>query len=237
MMQFYQFVDMQDGDRVMRRVRLPQRCKALRKGDPMKSFEVVLRGVTPLMQSKWNQEELLAMHRKDKKKFVAPLELRDAAAAKVYVTADKKKPMVPAEVLMACLIGAGKYIKLDGKRQMSTAKSTMLPGFLRLEASHFLLETHDGKEAPWEVDIRPGRNPNGDQGVAIVRPRFDEWQLRVPVSIDVEQIPEKTIRELFDYAGSRCGLQEFRPERKGIYGQFVVVQWGETKKKRSRSAA
>lgn len=78
---------------------------------------------------------------------------------------------------------------------------------------------------PWEVDLRQGRNPNGGELVVLCRPRFDEWEFTVNVTIDTRQIAEQTMRELFDIAGVRCGLGDFRPNRKGIFGQFIVEKW------------
>jgi hypothetical protein len=161
-----------------------------------------------------------------KKKFSTKPTPRDEAAGKIYNTNDKKQPYVPVEMLMSCLIGGGLYIKLDGKRQMSTSKSTLLPGFISIEEHHMpLLNPVNNKAAAWEVDMRQGRNPNGGEAVCIVRPRFDTWRVNFSLLIDTEQIEEKRIRELVDISGRRLGLGDFRPQRKGIYGQFKVSCW------------
>ena len=160
-----------------------------------------------------------------KDKFVAPKEPREVAQAKAYTTHDGL-PMVPGEVLMAALIAAGQYVKLDGKRQMSTAKATLLPGFLSLEDAYLpLLHPKTGKPATWEVDMRQGRNPNGGEAVCLIRPRYDEWCFEATCELDTQQLSEKVFRELFDLAGSRCGIGDFRPQRKGIFGRFKVGCW------------
>lgn len=190
----------------------------------MKRIETVVKGVTPLLMNRMTDEQLLALHTKEKRKFTAPKEPREAAGLKVYQTRDGR-PYLPTENFMACLIAAGVYIKLDGKRQMSTAKSTLLPGFLTVEDPYLPLLDGEGKPAVWEVDMRQGRNPNGGEAVCIVRPRFDTWSLAASLLIDADSIGENAIRELVDIAGSRIGLGDFRPQRRGIFGKFKVTRW------------
>lgn len=141
-----------------------------------------------------------------------------------------KTPVIPAENLMSCLIGAGVFVRLDGKRQISTAKATLLPGMLNLlDLYAELLDPKTNQPAIWEADVRLGRNPNGGEAVAICRPRFDSWGFTVRCDIDTDEIGENTIRQLWDYAGKRIGLGDFRPSRKGIFGKFVVDGWGPLK--------
>lgn len=188
---------------------------------------VRVEGVSPLLMNRMTEAELEGIRTKEKKKFKAapPADPRDQAAPKVYTTKDGN-PYIPAENFMACLIAAGMYIKLDGKRQMSTSKSTLLPGFMTLETPWLsLVSPHNDKPAPWEVDIRKGTNPNGGEAVCLVRPRFDAWAFDCSLLVDTDQINEKVIREMVDIAGARVGLGDFRPARKGIFGRFKVVLW------------
>lgn len=190
----------------------------------MKRIEVRIKGVTPLLINRMTPEQLLALHAGDNKKFKARKEPREEACGKVYRTSDGR-PYLPTENLMACLISAGQYIKLDGKRQMSTAHSTLLPGFLAIEEPFVpLLDAANGPAA-WEVDMRQGRNPSSGQAVCVVRPRFDVWHCAVSLLVDTDSIAEDTFRDLVDLAGSRIGLGDFRPQRKGIYGKFKVTFW------------
>jgi len=195
-------------------------------------LNVVIRceGVTPLLMNKIPDGVLLTLLDKSNKKAKSAAETRkprDICADHLHVT---KEGVVylPTGALFACLIEAGKYSRLDGKRQISTGSSTVLPGFLTL--SNPTLPLHDPKHpkrkaAEWEVDIRPGRNPNGGELVVLVRPRFDSWGFEAHATIDTSQISEAAIRQLWDTAGMRIGLLDFRPNRKGNCGQFKVVAW------------
>jgi len=178
-------------------------------------------GVTPILFNRKTDELLWKLISKEKsaKTAAAPGTPREMCEPKLYRT-QKGAPYIPGEMLMSALINAGQFIRLDGKRQVSTAKSTVLPAFLTL-LDHVL-------ELPnpnWEVDLRGGVNPNGGEAVAIIRPRFDEWGFTANVLIEDTEIGEDKMRQLFDYAGTRMGLGDFRPQRKGTYGKFRVVCW------------
>lgn len=186
------------------------------------------RGTSPLLMNRMSESTLEGLRTKAKKPKAANVghvrTPRDEAAEKIYTHADA--PMIPGENLMSCLIAAGVFIRLDAKRQVSTGKGTLLPGLMSLH--DFLLPLVDpdtGAPAAWEPDVRQGRNPNGGEAVAICRPRFDRWAFRARIEIDDAEIGENAIRQLWDLAGRRIGLGDFRPARKGIFGQFVVERW------------
>lgn len=188
----------------------------------MKRINIEFEGQTPLLMNRLTPEELETLRTKERKKFTAPKDPRETANKKVYQTEDGA-PYLPVENLMSCLIHAGCYIKLDGKRQMSTAKSTLLPGFLAIEDHMIKLDAPNG----WEVDMRQGRNPNGGEAVCIVRPRFNTWKFKCSMMVDDQSISLQTIRELIDKAGSLIGLGDFRPSKKGVFGKFKVTGWKE----------
>jgi hypothetical protein len=192
---------------------------ATRPSSGLVTVTVTCRGVTPLLMNRIPPETLEQVRTKAKKPKTAqrPAVPRDEALPKLYVTA-AGDPYIPAENLLSCLVAAGQSVRLDGKRQVSTAKSTVLPAFLSLEDRFLPLFVHGTGEPPdWEVD----------ELVCLVRPRFDQWAFRVTATVDLDEIGINIIRELFDTAGKRIGLGDFRPSRKGMFGKFVVVGWEE----------
>ena len=188
----------------------------------MKKITVKIVGVSPLLMNRMSDEQLLNLRLKVKKPkgHVAEFKPREECEPKVHVDCEAKKPCIPAQMLMSCLIAAGQYVRLDGKRQLSTVKSSLLPGMLTLDGTHFPLTP-----SVWEVDIQQGRNPNGGEAVCIVRPRFDQWGFTVTAVLDDTILAVSTVRELFDLALSRVGLGDFRPQRKGIFGRSRIDKW------------
>jgi hypothetical protein len=189
---------------------------------------VICRGTSPLLMNRMSESTLEGLRTKAKpakNKDVGHVRTpREDAESKVYTHA--KQPMIPGENLMSCLIAAGVFVRLDAKRQVSTGKGTLLPGLMSLLDFVLPLVDPDSKKpAVWEPDVRQGRNPSGGQAVAICRPRFDRWAFATRIEIDPNEIGENAIRGLWDLAGKRIGLGDFRPARKGIFGQFVVEKW------------
>lgn len=194
-------------------------------------IEVEVRGTSPLLMNRMDPSTLEGLRTKEKKPKAANIGStktpREDAEMKVYLS--DEGPYVPGQMLMSCFIAAGQYVRLDGKRQISNSKSTVLPGLMTLLTPGPLLKIPGtDKAATWEADVQQGRNPNGGEAVAICRPRFDLWGLTFTIDIDTHEVGENTIRELIDKAGRRCGLGDFRPQRKGIFGQFVVDRWDRT---------
>lgn len=184
-------------------------------------IKVTVQGVSPLLMNKMSKDQLQALWSKEKPARTAARPTPREHAERALHTLENGKACIPPYMLMSCLIAAGQFVRLDGKRQVSTAKSTVLPGLMTVENAEISLK----HAKPWEVDMQQGRNPNGGEAVCIVRPRFDEWSFSVKVAVDTTQIATTTIRTLWDLAGQRIGLGDFRPQRKGTFGRFVITEW------------
>jgi hypothetical protein len=201
----------------------------------MQRFRITLKGIAPMLQNRMGMDELLGLLDKTKKKSksAARPSLEDEAARRVHFNGDGN-PCVPRQMLMGSLINAGVFIRLDQKRQLSTKESSLLPGLLFLEDESFpLLLPGDGDEAtwgfsPWRYEVRQGRNPNGGEAVCIVRPLFEKWAISITATLDTDELAEDTFLRLFTLAGTRIGIGDFRPQRKGTFGMFAVTRWEKT---------
>ena len=80
----------------------------------------------------------------------------------------------------------------------------------------------------WEVDSRAVVVPSTGGRIVAHRPRLDEWCIEFCLTLDTRMFSSKFIRMIIDDAGSKVGLGDFRPSRKGIYGRFVVTEWKES---------
>jgi len=199
----------------------------------MERIRITLKGLPPgQFQNKMGMDELLALRDKTtkKSKTAARPTLEEEAAKHIHYNGDGK-PCVPKDMLMATLINAGVFIRLDQKRQLSTQKSTLLPGLLTLEGTSWpLLVPSEGDEskwgyASWRYETRKGKNPNGGEAVCIVRPLFEIWAITFTCLLDTDELAEDTFLKLFTLAGTRIGLADFRPQCKGTFGKFAVIRW------------
>lgn len=57
------------------------------------------------------------------------------------------------------------------------------------------------------------------------RPRLNDWGVSFQLEFDSTLIKETELRRVVDDTGSRVGLLDFRPEKKGPFGRFMVTEW------------
>jgi hypothetical protein len=201
----------------------------------MQRFLITLKGISPLLQNAMTENDLGSLRDKTKKQSKSAAKLTMEEEAKLGIHYNRAgQACIPNDMLMAALINAGVFIRLDQKRQLSTKESSLLPGLLFLEDDNWpLLLPGDGEEArwgfaPWRYATHRGRNPNGGEAVCIVRPMFELWAITLTALLDIDELPEDTFLRLFTLAGTRMGLGDFRPQRKGRFGMFAITRWEKT---------
>jgi hypothetical protein len=79
----------------------------------------------------------------------------------------------------------------------------------------------------FEVDSR-GVVIRATQGrIVRHRPRFDAWAMRFHLEIDDDLIDHTTVNELMTEGGRKNGIGDFRPQKGGSFGRFVVTAFQE----------
>lgn len=189
-----------------------------------KHITVTIEGVTPLLCNRFHEEAQQKVEggtamtvngdRGTPREQADPKVYRDSAG----------KPVIPGPNLFSCLIEAGKYHKV-GKKQVTTGRSSLIPAGISVLEIEAPLVDAEGAPAEWEVDSRPIVNPATKGRRLTHRPRFDVWRVSFTLEVDAGMFDPKFIRQLVDDAGSRIGLGDFRPDRKGPFGKFKVARW------------
>lgn len=177
-------------------------------------IDIEISGVTPLLMHRFNIDE----QSKVREKNLTPREY----AQQVCYENDKKKLYYPTTNIYACIIEAGKFHK-DGKIKVTTARSSLIPAGVMIDGEIIFFKEPD----KWEVDSRAVVIPSTGGRIVQHRPRLDKWCLDFTLTVDTKMFSTKFIRTILDDAGSKVGLGDFRPSRKGIYGRFVVTNWNE----------
>lgn len=190
-------------------------------------IEVYLVGISPLLMNRMSQEALMTLVTGEKPSKNAPkLDPDQQCQEKIYRDADGRIS-IPMRNLFSAFAEAGRSVRLDGKKQVSTADSSKLAAIMTLsgEYTRVIDPADNTQEASWVMSLMKGTNPNGGQAVGICRPQFDRWALRFVIEANLREYQERTVREIVDRAGNEIGLGDFRPQKKGPYGRFRVDNW------------
>jgi hypothetical protein len=184
---------------------------------------IEIQGVTPLILNRFSDAAAMASTNGDRGSSAGidrgtPQEI---AASKLYIGINGK-PMIPSPNLLRSIVDGGSFTKI-GKKQVTTARSSMLYSCLAIEAAEIAL----AHKQPWKVDTRAVRIPSTGGRILAHRPMFDDWSLSFEVELDTTILNAKLLRQVVDDSGKRIGLGDFRPATKGPFGRFVVSRWHE----------
>jgi hypothetical protein len=196
----------------------------------MQTAMLTLRSKSPILMNPMTDETLDELFagagaRKGKR---GDLTQEQVAEKKVIRCPDSNQIGIPMEYLMAALVNAGRQVKFDGKRNLSTATSSLVPGLISLGEMFYPFKNQtppEGQAHLWIIDKRRGVLQANGVAVAIIRPKVMEWEIDVSVDFDETELNEAKVRDLFDKAGQFIGLGDFRPACKGPFGRFTVKEW------------
>ena len=171
-----------------------------------KIYEVQIKGVSPLLQNKFKGGE---PDTSTKKKTATTKENNVEDSLYSHPNGETYHP---SEAIRQALIEAGKAFK-KGKSNLSKTFAS----FAMVNPEAIPLKEK------WVVDRRAVVIPSTKGRVMRNRAKFEEWTLKFDVTIlDSDEINEKTLHDALDYAGHYIGIGDYRPQKKGMYGRFIV---------------
>lgn len=181
----------------------------------MKTIKVELTGKTPILMN--NPASMLI--EKKARKMTDTYNPEDDAKKTAYL--DKKGNLyVPSRCIYSMIISGAKMYK-DKKQSMAS----LLAGTIRIEPMEILLGTKK-----YEIDIQ--RVVIQRAAIMKARARLDDWKINFDLIYDDNFIGNPGIlKQILEDAGSRIGLLDYRPQKKGSYGTFLVTGFKEEKTK------
>lgn len=204
----------------------------------MRRIKLQIAGFTPLLTDAMSDEVLTGLTTGARPTIKKDTPFPVIARAKIYREDDSANPEdglpfgrigLPATMLYASLVEAGRDVPFRGKKMISTKDSTRLtPKFFRIHEEFLVFPIPEGKsETPWVVDRRRGQLDSGGKkiAVALIRPKFPQWGFMVTIDYDEKIFTESTIQKLFEEAGANQWLGSFRPNCRGQFGCFSVAKW------------
>lgn len=175
---------------------------------------VEIKGVYALLMHRFPLEPIEAIDKK------SPEEQCEIA---LYKTPDDKI-FVPGVNIQRAFIAGAVFSK--GKGRASLQKPVAACVFVADE--HLIIDPQD-----WNIDSRAVVIPATKGRIVRHRPRVESgWKLHFDVEYDDTLLTEEQLRKVVDDTGSRVGICDFRPEKKGPFGRFMVTKWTKEKKKK-----
>jgi len=182
----------------------------------MKTFDVSIRGITPLLMNKPPEYE------GDSSISIKNPNIEASKDIKNKIYSSDGVVYQPATHLRGSLVNAGKDLRVKGKGKATYSK---------LFASMVMIEPEaiEHKFTDFDVHVVRTVNPNTKGQNMTKRPRLKKWELDFEMILD-DEIPEDVAKEALDRAGKYVGIGDWRPSTKGVHGKFQVVKFHENGK-------
>lgn len=175
-------------------------------------IQVKVQGISPLLMNRFRDESIGG---KIKKRTGAVAE--DDITDKLYLY--DETPHIPAVYFRNCIVEAGKQFKIVGKNRSTYSKllgSTIevFPEMIKLIGSY----------KPYRI---AAVNPTTKGRMMTERPRFDSWNCEFTIILNDESLDPSIINEILTHAGIYVGVGDWRPDKKGTFGKYMITSFRE----------
>ncbi len=186
----------------------------------MKTIEVGIKGTSPLLINRFKEtdEQPQKMKKSSKKDYGTP---REQAEKTAYFDEESKLLWVPTAWIKGAIQAVASDYKLPGTRKSvkSVSGGAIVPVFERA----FFDEAYTLNQI--EIDSRPCVIQRAR--IMRHRARLEKWSLQFELEIDDEILDSSNVHEILTDAGRRVGIGDYRPQRGGPFGRFIVTTWKE----------
>jgi len=180
----------------------------------MMTYDVKIEGVTPFLYNRFMSSQIDS---KTKKRAGATKEM--VVEDKLYKDA-KGRIYVPSVYIFNSIATAAKSFKIPGKRTATYGK--LAGSSIEVSPDELVMSPQDWK--PFTVSAV---NPMTKGRIMVTRPRLDAWGLSFKLTWPDEDIPVEVVKQIIDHAGQYVGVGDWRPDKKGKYGKFMVTEFKE----------
>lgn len=174
----------------------------------MRTVSVKIEGTTPLLQHRFPEEDNPEGKSKKKKKEYDSQEQCEKA---LYQSEDGIIYQ-PADCLKGALMKASTSFQYEGKKTYKEIIAGSV--FIQPDAIPHLNQK-------WVIDRRAVVIQRAR--IMRARPKFDKWALKFEMEYDEDFISKDKLKEILDFAGARKGIGDYRPEKGGSFGKFIVT--------------
>jgi len=192
----------------------------------MKTILATIKGTTSLLQHRFGEKAEVAVQANTRRmKVEANTATPRDAAEQVSYQRDDGTFYFPGAAVGRLIREAGGGHKIKGSRKSA---KYVVPAAVLVMDDTVTIADEDGKPVgDFEVDSRPVVIPATKGRVMRHRPRFDRWSAKVTIRVNDEILDPDFVHRLLVEGGQQIGLGDFRPEKGGPFGTFIVTEWSE----------
>ena len=189
----------------------------------MKTYEVEIIGVTPLLINRFGEDaERAAPTRRIE---AVTRDARQEATKAAYRDEDGNFYFSAFSIPNA-MGAAGASHKATGTRK---TLRFVVPSAVRLTTDHITILDGEAPAPDFEVDARPVTIPATKGRIMRYRPRWNRWNALFAMVVDDNLLSPAMAHQLLNEAGLSIGIGDFRPEKRGPFGTFRVSRFEELK--------
>lgn len=184
----------------------------------MQTINVTIRGSSPLLIHRFT--EAAEQQKSTRKMLQTALVPRDEAQKVAYINPDGHY-YFNAMAIPRVISNAGANHKMKGSRK---SVRYVVPAAVRIFHDGIVIldpKTHKPVET-FEVDARPVTIPATKGRVMRYRPRFEQWAAKFNIVVNNDMLEVNFVHQLLTEGGLNFGIGDFRPEKGGPFGCFLV---------------
>jgi hypothetical protein len=187
----------------------------------VKTINVEIRGITPLLIHRFGEEA--EQEKKTRRIETKVRDPREEATKNAYIATDGTFYFNAFSIPNA-MGNAGSSHKATGTRK---TLRYVVPSAVRMNTDAVTIMNGKGPAKDFEVDSRPVTIPATKGRVMRHRPRFEQWGAQFELAVDDNLLSPEMAHQLLSEAGQSIGIGDFRPEKRGPFGRFMVTKWEE----------
>jgi hypothetical protein len=120
------------------------------------------------------------------------------------------------------MVEASKQFKITGKGKSTYSKLT--GSVLNVEEEYIPIQPSEYEE--YRI---AAVNPMTRGRMMVSRPRFNKWGAEFHIQILDDALPVEIVNEIITQAGQYVGIGDWRPDKKGMFGKFMLTSFKEVK--------
>ena len=177
-------------------------------------INVEVEGTSPLLMNRFMDKSIEGSSKKRTGAIMVE-EIKD----KLYLF--DERPHLPAVYLRNAIVEASKQFKITGKGKSTYSK--IVGSTVNVEPEFTPI---NGDYIPFRI---AAVNPMTKGRMMVTRPRFNKWALSFQIILNDDGVPTSVISEILEQAGKYVGVGDWRPEKKGMFGKFMITSFKEVK--------